>query len=177
MISRFTWLNGFIFFVKNHQHPRPRSSSAAETREYPKSCLQKFVFAAPQLPSTGPNLLGERLRFSSTSGGWWRVNRFRWRRWNARWRKIALHLVNPVEGAGTGPLFGSGAGGAGIAVLLGGGTRAARRPRSVTYSGEPFLPAAFQEVVSPFDGDFYAGLFASCGKRKRCLSLYTYFFF
>ena len=85
--------NRFYFFLKNHQHPRPRSSSAAETREYPKSCLQKFVFAAPQLPSTGPNLLGERLRFSSTSGGWWRVNRFRWRRWNARWRKIALHLI------------------------------------------------------------------------------------
>ena len=82
-----------FIFVKNDQHPRPRSSSAAETREYPKSCLQKFVFAAPQLPSTGPNLLGERLRFSSTSGGWWRVNRFRWRRWNARWRKIALHLI------------------------------------------------------------------------------------
>ena len=37
---------------------------------YPKSCLQKFVFAAPQLPSTGPNLLDERLRFSSASGGW-----------------------------------------------------------------------------------------------------------
>ena len=92
MISRCTWLIGFIF-VKNDQHPRPRSSSAAETREYSKSCLQKFVFAAPQLPSTGPNLLGERLRFSSTSGGWWRVNRFRWRRWNAQWRKIALHLI------------------------------------------------------------------------------------
>ena len=44
---------------------------------YAKSCLQKFVFAAPQLPSTGPNLLGERLRFSSTSEGWWRVNQFR----------------------------------------------------------------------------------------------------
>ena len=59
----------------------------------PKVVYQKFVFAAPQLPSTGPNLLGERLRFSSTSGGWWRVNRFRWRRWNARWRKIALRLI------------------------------------------------------------------------------------
>ena len=62
MISRCTWLIGFIY-VKNDQHPRPRSSSAAETRENPKSCLQKFVFAAPQLPSTGPNLLGERWDF------------------------------------------------------------------------------------------------------------------
>ena len=52
------------------------------------------------------------------------------------------------EGYGRAAWFGSGAGGAGIAVLLGGGTRAARRPRSVTYSGEPFLSAAFQEVAA-----------------------------
>ena len=55
---------------------------------------------APLLPSTGHFLLGERLRFTSTSECWWRVNHFRWRRGNARQRKKGL-LLDLGEGAGT----------------------------------------------------------------------------
>ena len=83
-----------LFFVKNDQVPRPRSSSAAEKRVNIPKVVYKSLYLLRhncRLPALTCSVSGWDFPPPVEVGGG--STDLGMRRWNARWRKIGLNLI------------------------------------------------------------------------------------